>query len=544
MCAPASGTVTASGPASPGWHPSGPGGHAGVAETHSGVVFFVGDRAYKLKKPLDLGFLDYRSREAREAACHREVELNRRLAPDVYLGVADVVGPDGQPFDHLVVMRRLPASRRLATLVADGQPVRGDLRRLARLLAAFHSRAETSRQIEDAASRDAVAARWEANAAEMTRFAGPLLDPAVAEEVITLARRYLAGRGSLFASRVAAGRARDGHGDLLADDIFCLNDGPRVLDCLEFDDTLRWGDVLADVAFLAMDLERLGRADLAGQFLAAYREFAGDTWPDSLAHHHIAYRAQVRAKVAALAWEQADEGSRAQDRAAREAQHLLSLAAEHLRAGRVALVVIGGLPGTGKSTLAGYLGEALGAAVLRSDEIRKQLAGIDPAVPAPAPFGQGLYRPEMTEATYGELLRRAQALLAAGRSVVADASWHDPAWRGAARPPARAVSARPAGVRGGLPGGPVGGRGGARTPPGRGPPGAAHPPVAERAASQQPWPSALAVDATPPPAQVAENVLRSLAAAGTAAARPADHGMSRAPAPASQGARGARESVP
>ena len=489
MCAPASGTVTASGPASPGWHPSGPGGHAGVAETHSGVVFFVGDRAYKLKKPLDLGFLDYRSREAREAACHREVELNRRLAPDVYLGVADVVGPDGQPFDHLVVMRRLPASRRLATLVADGQPVRGDLRRLARLLAAFHSRAETSRQIEDAASRDAVAARWEANAAEMTRVVGPLLDPAIAGEGSTIARRYLAGRGSLFASRVAAGRARDGHGDLLADDIFCLNDGPRVLDCLEFDDTLRWGDVLADVAFLAMDLERLGRADLAGQFLAAYREFAGDTWPDSLAHHHIAYRAQVRAKVAALAWEQADEGSRAQDRAAREAQHLLSLAAEHLRAGRVALVVIGGLPGTGKSTLAGYLGEALGAAVLRSDEIRKQLAGIDPAVPAPAPFGQGLYRPEMTEATYGELLRRAQGLLAAGGSVGADASWHDPAWREAARTLAGAGSPALAEGRGGLAVRVVVGTGGggtappSQTPVGHRPPERFSPPVHKVAGS-------------------------------------------------------------
>ena len=152
MCAPASGTVTASGPASPGWHPSGPGGHAGVAETHSGVVFFVGDRAYKLKKPLDLGFLDYRSREAREAACHREVELTRRLAPDVFLGVAAVVGPDGQPCDHLVVMRRLPADRRLATLVTSGQPVGEDLRRLARLLARLFS--QRRKQVRSILGRD------------------------------------------------------------------------------------------------------------------------------------------------------------------------------------------------------------------------------------------------------------------------------------------------------------------------------------------------------------------------------------------------------
>lgn len=531
-------------PAGPAWYPAhltGPDGHAAVAETHSGVVFFAGDRAYKLKKPLDLGFLDYRTREAREAACHREVELNRRLAPDVYLGVADVLGPDGQPCDHLVVMRRLPAGRRLASLVAAGQPVGEDLRRLARLLAAFHSTAATSWRIEAEASRDALAGRWEANAAQMARFIGPLLDPATAETVITLARRYLAGRRGLFASRVAAGRARDGHGDLLADDIFCLDDGPRVLDCLEFDDSLRWGDVLADAAFLAMDLERLGRPDLGGQFLAAYREFAGDTWPDSLAHHHIAYRAQVRAKVAALAWEQADEGSPGRDRAAREARQLLSLAATHLTAGRVRLVVVGGLPGTGKSTLAGRLGEALGAAVLRSDEIRKQLAGIDTTAPAPAPFGQGLYRPEMTEATYGELLRRARAALAAGQSVVADASWHDPAWREAARTLAGQVVADLAELRCDLPIGLIVARVGTRAAAGGDASDATTALVRQLAASQQPWPSALAVDTTVPPAQVAQNVLRSLGAAPDPQAWPAGEGMPPVPVPSHPGA---REGVP
>ena len=141
-----------------------------------------------------------------------------------------------------------------------------------------------------------------------------------------------------------AGRARDGHGDLLADDIFLLDDGPRVLDCLEFDDALRLDDVLADVAFLAMDLERLGRPDLAERFLAAYRAASGDTWPSSLAHHHIAYRAQVRAKVSAIRAEQGVPDS------ADKAQALLRLALAHLEAGRVRLVLVGGLPGTGKST--------------------------------------------------------------------------------------------------------------------------------------------------------------------------------------------------
>ncbi len=507
--------------------PAGTGGHAAVAETHSGVVFFTGDRAYKLKKPLDLGFLDYRSREAREAACHREVELNRRLAPDVYLGVADVSGPDGEPCDHLVVMRRLPAQRRLSTLAATGQPVGEDLRRLARLMAAFHARADTSAAIEAAAGRDALAGRWEANAAEMARFTGPLFDAAIAGWVLTLARQYLAGRDVLFSARLAAGRARDGHGDLLADDIFCLDDGPRVLDCLEFDDALRWGDVLADVAFLAMDLERLGRADLAADFLAAYREFAGDNWPESLAHHHIAYRAQVRAKVAALAWEQADAGSRAQEQAARDARHLLDLAAWHLAAGRVRLVVVGGLPGTGKSTLASRLGEVLDAVVLRSDEVRKQLAGFDPARPAPAPFGQGLYRPEMTEATYGELLRRARVALSGGRSVIADASWHDPAWRVAARTLATQASADLAELRCELPIEAIVERVDGRAAAGGDASDATVTLVRRLAASQQPWPSAQTVNTGPPPAQVAETVLRSLGAWSTAFGPPGTPGYSQ-----------------
>lgn len=390
-------------------------------------MFFVGDRAYKLKKPLRFDFLDFREREVREAICHREVDLNRRLAPDVYLGVADVLGPGGLPMDHLVVMRRLPATRRLSTLVRSGADTRNDLLRLARLLAGFHSTARTSSDIQRAAGRDALLTRWEANAAEMQPFIGPLLDEATAGRVTALARRYLSGRGPLFEARISDGRARDGHGDLLADDIFCLDDGPRVLDCIEFDDELRWGDALGDVAFLAMDLEFLGRSDLAEHFLRAYREFAADSWPESLAHHHVAYRAQVRAKVSCLRWSQGDEV------AAEAARDLLALAREHLERGRVRLLIVGGLPGTGKSTLAAGLGGALGAVVLRSDELRKQLAGMDTTTRAPAPFGEGIYRRDATAATYREMLARARVALAHGESVVLDASWLDPSWRDAAR---------------------------------------------------------------------------------------------------------------
>ena len=408
---------------------------AELAETHSAVVFFVGDRAYKLKKPIDLGFLDFRSRAAREAICHREVELNRRLAPDVYLGVADITGPDGNLCDHMVVMRRLPADRRLSALLRAGGPAESQLWHVAHLVAAFHSRSERSHEADEAAGIMATRHRWDANTDALIQLAPQIFEDTTVGLVHGLACRYLDGRGALFEQRVAQGRAVDGHGDLLADDIFCLADGPRILDCLEFDDRLRLGDGLADAAFLAMDLERLGRPDLGRYFLDAYREHTGDVWPPSLAHHHIAYRAQVRAKVSAI---RAGQG---QLQAAPEARSLLDLAAAHLEAGRVRLVLVGGLPGTGKSTLADGLATELGATLLRTDELRKELAGLPVDRPAPAPVGAGLYTEAATAGAYEEMLARAAVALGMGETVVLDASWTADAWRLAARAIAARTSA-------------------------------------------------------------------------------------------------------
>ena len=399
---------------------------AALHETHSAVVFFVGDHAYKLKKPVDLGFLDFRTREARVAVCHREVELNRRLAPDVYEGVADILGPDGEVCDHLVVMRRMPDDRRLSTLVQAGADVVSPLREVAKQLASLHDRSSRSVAADFAAGSEATRARWTANTDQMIEDLPGAFDEAALGLVHGLACRYLDGRPRLLEHRIAAGRAVDGHGDLLADDIFLLDDGPRILDCLEFDDGLRLGDGLADAAFLAMDLDRLGRPDLRDLFLHAYGEARRDGWPASLAHHQIAYRAQVRAKVTAIRAEQGDH------RALVEARGLLELSLAHLRRGRVRLVLIGGLPGTGKSTLAAALGEQLGFTVLRSDVVRKELAGVAAGGHRPSRFREGIYDDRGTMQTYDELLDRALLALEMGESVILDASWTDPLWREAA----------------------------------------------------------------------------------------------------------------
>jgi len=399
---------------------------AAVAETHISNLFFVGDRAYKLKKPVRFGFLDFSTTELREHACRREVELNRRIAPDVYLGVAEVRGVDGEVCDHLVVMRRMPAERRLSTLVDAGTDVDDDMRHLAHLVATFHAAAPTSRTIASAGTRDAVLARWEQNFDELRPYVGSVVDPDLAEDVERWARRYLAERAPLFELRRANGWVRDGHGDLRADDVFCLEDGPRVLDCIEFDDALRHVDVLDDACFLAMDLERLGACAHADRFVAMWSEFLGECHPATLQHHYIAYRALVRAKVACLR-------GRQDPSAADDANSFLRLARSHLDLGRVRLVVIGGLPGTGKSTLADALGRQRGWTVLRSDVLRKELAGLPVTAHAPASYGQGLYSPEATALTYAELLGEARHALRLGEPVVLDASWLDEGWRREAR---------------------------------------------------------------------------------------------------------------
>ena len=527
---------------------------AAVAETHISVLFFTGDRVYKLKKPIRTAFLDFSSPEARRQACLREVELNRRLAPDVYLGVADVMGPRGSgdppgtPCDHLVVMRRMPPERRLSTLVssaASGDPegaagpageagavvpvgaegaggaggtpqsagpaaaagsegpasVDVCLEQVARVVAGFHATAATSPEISAEGRRDAVRARWEANVAEMEPYVGLLPDPGVHDRIVQLARAYLAGREPLFDRRIHQGRIRDGHGDLLADDVFCL-DAPRILDCLEFDDRLRYVDVLDDVSFLAMDLERLGGPGPARRFLDAYRNATGDDAPESLLHHYMAYRAHVRAKVACLRHEQGDE------QALGEAAHLLELASRHLQAGRVALVLVGGLPGTGTSTLARMLADAHGWTVIRSDEVRRERACPPLAVPPPdeppeepagASYGEGRYAPGAVEATYRALLGRARAALGMGVPVVLDASWTSAHRRSEAAELARDTFARLVALRCTVAAGVAAARIATRQQRG-GDPSEATPDVARgMAADADPWPEAAEIDTSGTP---------------------------------------------
>ncbi|MBM3684657.1 MAG: hypothetical protein FJW83_08995 [Actinobacteria bacterium] len=385
-----------------------------AVETHLSVVLLAGTRAYKFYKPVTFGFIDASTVERRRELCELEVAQNRRFSPDAYLGVVALRDEAGQVHDHAVVMERLPADRRLSTLLA-GAEAEDALRAVAHRLATVH--AESPRPTDQASEGtvDDVRSVWDDLLAGLRERTGTV-DSATIDRIATLGERYLSGRAPLFEHRAKLGHVVDGHGDLLADDVYVLDGGVRLLDCLAFSERLRRGDVLADVAFLAMDVERLAGPTLARQLVEWYDEFSGENHPGTLAHHYVAQRAVVRAVVALL---RAGQGNADAVGVARD---LLGLALDHLERSRVRLVLVGGPPGTGKTTVSEELAGAIGWTVLHSDDVRVELFG-EAMDTEENPIGEGRYGEPEVDRVYEVMLERAALLNGLGESVVLDASF-------------------------------------------------------------------------------------------------------------------------
>jgi aminoglycoside phosphotransferase family enzyme len=279
-----------------------------LVQTHISYIFLVGDRAYKVKKPVNFGFLDYSTLGRREHFCRREVELNRRLAPALYLGVEPIVetpagervGAEGVPVEWCVVMRRLPEDRLLSALLVRGEVADEDIAPVARKVAAFHREAETCGAIDEFGRPETIRVNTDENFHQLAPYVGRTISAAQLARIRDFTDRFLAQKANRFAERIAEQRIRDCHGDLHAASI-CLTDDIQIFDCVEFNDRFRYGDVASEVAFLAMDLERFGRADLAWRFVETYRQVSGDRLPDDLFQFYLCYRAVVRAKVESFA---------------------------------------------------------------------------------------------------------------------------------------------------------------------------------------------------------------------------------------------------
>jgi aminoglycoside phosphotransferase family enzyme len=281
-------------------HPS----QVSMRQTHISWLFFTERYVYKVKKPVDFGFLDFTSMELRKLFCDEEVRLNRRLAPEVYLGVVEVkvhegrirLGGSGKTIDYAVQMCRLPEERMLPTLLAEGRVSVDTMRRLARQVAEFHARAETGGAIDEAGTVATVLTNWLENFDQTRPYLGFPLPQETYDQIQNRVLAFCRVGEELFGQRIAEGRIRDGHGDLRAEHI-CVTEPIAIFDCIEFNCRFRRGDVAADVAFLAMDLDERGYPALSHAFVEAYIDYSGDHGLRRMLTFYQCYRAFVRAKV-------------------------------------------------------------------------------------------------------------------------------------------------------------------------------------------------------------------------------------------------------
>jgi aminoglycoside phosphotransferase family enzyme/predicted kinase len=415
-----------------------------LVETHISRVFLLEGDVFKIKRPVNLGFLDFTTLERREAACRAEVSLNARLAPDVYLGVVPVrldpggrasLCSDGAVVDWAVHMRRLPDAQRADVRLARGQLDRRAIDSIAAHLARFHADARTDDAVSAFGETEAIARNIEENFAQ-TRGIIDTYVPDEAAEILRWQTAFLRGHAPLFAQRVASGRIRDGHGDLRLEHVYLdPGDRPTIIDCIEFNDRFRFADVCADVAFLSMDLEAHGRVDLAERLLARYARESNDYDLYALVDFYESYRAFVRGKIAAFmaADPDIDEGARTGAAAEARRHFLLALAADRRSLLVPVVVAVGGIIASGKSTVAERLADEMSAPVVDADRTRKSMVGIDPCQPLHEVAWTGAYDPGFTERVYAEVMRRADVVLASGRPVVIDASFRSPTMRARAR---------------------------------------------------------------------------------------------------------------
>lgn len=408
-----------------------------LMQTHISWVFCGPTEVYKVKKPVDLGFLDFRTLEKRKIACEAEVALNARLAPDVYLGVVPVMrgadgqhrvdpaGGEGEIVDWAVHMRRLSDDYRADELVARGELSLANVDRIATHVAEFHARSPFDPLTARHGSRDAVTASVNENFEQMRVSIADYLAPEEASEIERWQRGFLEKNEELFDRRIASERIRDGHGDLRLEHVYVEPERLTVIDCIEFNDRFRYADVCADIAFLSMDLTWHGAVDLAERLLARYARDSGDFDLYAMVDFYESYRAYVRGKVSHFLAADADADLATRERAAKEARRyfVLALSTDRRALLNPAVIAVGGIIASGKSTIADALAAEMSAPVIDADRTRKQLLGVEPEEPIHDAPWTGAYDPAFGKKVYEEVLRRAEVVLRSGRPVVIDASF-------------------------------------------------------------------------------------------------------------------------
>jgi aminoglycoside phosphotransferase family enzyme/predicted kinase len=400
-------------------------------ETHISKVFLTGSYVYKIKKPVNLEFLDFTTLEKRLHFCHQEVILNRRLTHNVYLDVVPITLKDGQyylagpgsPVEYAVKMRQLPEDRSMVRLLQRGKIDKEALEELSCILARFYGQAPTSGYINAFGSWETIGTNCEENFRQTEMFVETILDERMFQIVRAATRSFLRRWQDLFEHRIEREKIRDCHGDLRAGHVY-FADEIQILDCIEFNERFRYGDIASDLAFLAMDLDYEGYSQIAQDLLKTYVRYTKDQDVFVLLDFYKCYRAFVRVKVNCFGLQKGNLGKQETSRLLRQTDQYMDLAYRYaVQFTRPTLWVVCGMPASGKSTIAKELTKTLGVKVFRSDVIRKELFGLQPDEEVDVPFEEGVYSTGASSLTYGKLLLLAQDEIEKGYSVILDATY-------------------------------------------------------------------------------------------------------------------------
>ena len=408
-----------------------PAGQIRLVQTHISYIILTGGFVYKIKKPVNFGFLDFTTLDKRKYFCEREVILNKRLSPEIYLGIEPVtaaesgyrVGGSGEPIEYAVKMRQMPQDRMMDALIKKNEIQKSMIDRIVEKLVPFYERAAVGPGIDFYGEIPQIRFNVEENFIQVQSYISRALSEKRFKAIQSYALSFLKDKASLFQERIRSKKIRDGHGDLYSANI-CIAEDVHIYDCIEFNERFRYGDIASDLAFLAMDLDFHHLPDLSNYLVNRYMQISRDCSLAGVLDFYKCYRACVRGKIHCFSADSREIEDEQRDRSLSAARRYFELARFYADGrGRPILLVVFGLIASGKSTLAESLGKRLNTVPLSSDLTRKELAGIGPTDKRPEAFGRGIYGSEFSKLTYRTLRERARKKIEAGESVILDAAY-------------------------------------------------------------------------------------------------------------------------
>lgn len=408
-----------------------------LRQTHISYLFFTPKYVYKIKKPVDFGFLNFTTLEKRRFFCHQEIALNKRLSPDIYIDVVEINNKNGEfifegkvdAVEYAVKMKRLPSDKMMDRMLKTGMATEPMVKRIADVIAGFHKRAKTNLYISQFGLPSIIEKNAEENFTQTQNYIGRTIANSQFDVIRNYTQNFLKARHGLFIKRSEKGFIKDCHGDIHSEHI-CITDGVYIFDCIEFNERFRYSDTVADIAFLAMDLDFHNCHNLSKAFCNEYIRASEDKDASELLDFYKCYRAYVRGKVEGFKIDQEEMPPEEKETVKLKAKRYFHLAELYATGGfRSCLILVCGLTGTGKTTIANAIAEETGMKVISSDIARKELAHIPASEHRLEEFGKGIYTNEFTEKTYEEIFKRAEAFLKKGVSVILDATFQKSKYR-------------------------------------------------------------------------------------------------------------------